>query len=569
MKIGLVLLSIALSKSLFAQDRYDVIIDELMADPTPAVGLPAVEWVELKNKGPAAVNLQGWRLGDEAGLSGPFPAYMLPPDSFVIVCAASSLSQLATFGPAIAVGSFPSLANEGELLYLRAGGKTMHALRYDLNWYGNELKKEGGWSLEMMDTRDPCTGAGNWKASTADPGGSPGKLNSVHAERPPPPPPAIINVYALDSSTLMVEFAGAVDSSTGASLANYQLDGDLRLHQASMPGPLFDHAILRTDRPLTENRIYQLQTGGLSGCTGSRMPATEVIRTGRASEPGKEEWILNEILFDPRPNAYDYVECLNTSPRILDASRLFIGNRNSAGAVASIRPMSVKPRCIFPGDFIVLTEDAASLALQYLVKNPDRVFEVTSLPSFPDDAGTVVLLNGRGEVTDELKYDRDWHFALVTDREGLSLERLNPRAPTQSASNWHSAGSTAGYGTPTYSNSQFRRPDPIAATVAISPPCFSPDNDGQDDWASLQYKITESGWVANVQILDGRGRPVRSLVRNALLGLEGSWVWNGLDDQGRKLPLGVYIVYTDLFNLQGKTRQFKQSIVLARKLGQP
>ena len=70
------------------------------------------------------------------------------------------------------------------------------------------------------------------------------------------------------------------------------------------------------------------------------------------------------------------------------------------------------------------------------------------------------------------------------------------------------------------------------------------------------------------QILDGRGRPVRSLVRNALLGLEGSWVWNGLDDQGRKLPLGVYIVYTDLFNL-GKTRQFKQSIVLARKLGQP
>ena len=45
-----------------------------------------------ENKGPAAVNLQGLALGDEAGLSGLlFPAYMLPPDSFVIVCAASSL----------------------------------------------------------------------------------------------------------------------------------------------------------------------------------------------------------------------------------------------------------------------------------------------------------------------------------------------------------------------------------------------------------------------------------------------------------------------------------------------
>jgi flagellar hook assembly protein FlgD len=56
------------------------------------------------------------------------------------------------------------------------------------------------------------------------------------------------------------------------------------------------------------------------------------------------------------------------------------------------------------------------------------------------------------------------------------------------------------------------------------------------------------------------------LVRNALLGLKGNWNWDGLNENGQKLAIGTYIVYTEIFNLQGKKKQFKNTIVLGRKL---
>jgi hypothetical protein len=50
------------------------------------------------------------------------------------------------------------------------------------------------------------------------------------------------------------------------------------------------------------------------------------------------------------------------------------------------------------------------------------------------------------------------------------------------------------------------------------------------------------------------------------LGLNGYWNWDGLDDKGKKLPVGVYIIFTEIFNLQGKKEKFKNTLVLARKL---
>jgi hypothetical protein len=141
-----------------SQNRYDVVIDEIMADQTPQIGLPSNEWIELKNVSPNPVNLQNWRIGDATGQSGPMPNFVLQPDSFVIVCTASAVAAMQAYGRVISVTSFPSLDNEGDQLFLKSNsGLTIHAVSYTLSWYQNAVKSDGGWTLEMIDTKNPCS----------------------------------------------------------------------------------------------------------------------------------------------------------------------------------------------------------------------------------------------------------------------------------------------------------------------------------------------------------------------------------------------------------------------------
>src|SRR6185503_11847627 len=178
---NLLLLIVLIPVCLCAQNRYDVVIDEIMPDPTPQIGLPNNEWIELKNTTTAPINLQNWRIGDATGQSGLLPNFVLQPDSFVIVCTGSAVAAMAAFGTTIPVTSFPSLDNDGDQLFLKAdNGRIIHAVNYSLSWYKNDVKKEGGWTLEMIDPKNPCAGSSNWKASISTSGGSPGKKNSMN-----------------------------------------------------------------------------------------------------------------------------------------------------------------------------------------------------------------------------------------------------------------------------------------------------------------------------------------------------------------------------------------------------
>lgn len=561
------LIALFIPACLSAQNRYDIVIDEIMADPTPQIGLPNNEWLELKNTTPAPINLQNWRIGDATGLSGPMPNFTLQPDSFVIVCTGSAVAAMSAFGTTISVTSFPSLDNDGDQLFIRAAnGKNIHAVSYTAAWYQNEAKKEGGWTLEMIDTKSPCAGIGNWKASINTSGGTPGKKNSVDAVNNDVVPPQLKRAYTTDNITIVLVYDEPVDSVSGATLSNYTSDNGLTLLSASAIAPLFNQVQLKTTGPLSANTVYTITAINVKDCKNNTIGAVNKARVGLPSDAVAGEWIINEILFNPKPNANDYVEFYNNSSKIFDAAKLYIANRNSSGVISSIKALSTSPIYIFPGDYIVVTEDADNLELNYLVQNPDNVLVVSAPPSFSDDEGTVIGLNFQGDVVDEVKYKDDWHFKLIDDPEGVSLERIDPAGPSQDAGNWHSAASTAGYGTPTYKNSQYKLLNTIRAKIEIVPKVFSPDNDGRDDIATIQYELTEPGYVANITIFDAAGRPIRNLVRNGTLGLKGYWNWDGLDDKGNKLPVGTYIVYTEIFNLGGKKEIYKTPIVLARKL---
>ncbi len=565
--LSLLLFFILTPVCLLSQNRYDIVINEIMADPSPQVGLPNNEWIELKNTTAAPVNLQNWRIGDASGQSGPMPNFTLQPDSFVIVCTGSAVAALSAFGTTISVTSFPSLDNDGDQLFIKAAnGTIIHAIAYTAGWYQNDLKKEGGWTLEMIDTKNPCTGMNNWKASTSATGGTPGKKNSVEALNNDATAPQLKRAYTTDNVTIILVYDEPVDSLSGATISSYSIDGGLTLVSAASIAPLFNQVQLKAATPLQANTVYNITANNIKDCKGNMIGNANNVRVGLPEEAAPGEFIINEILFNPRSNAFDYVEFYNNSNKIFDASKLYIANRNSSGVISSIKVLSAVPFYIFPGDYIVETEDADNLSLQYLVKNPDHVLLISSPPSFPDDEGTVIALNFQGNVVDEVKYKDDWHFKLIDNAEGVALERIDPAGVSQDAANWTSAASTSGYGTPTYKNSQYKLLSSINAVIAVTPKVFSPDNDGRDDIATIQYKVAEPGYIANITIFDASGRPVRNLVRNGTLGLEGYWNWDGLDDKGLKLPIGTYIVFTEIFNLQGKKEKFKNAVVLARKI---
>jgi hypothetical protein len=548
-------------------NRFDIVIDELMADPTPQTGLPANEWIELRNTSSAAFNLSGWRIADASGQSGPLPSYNLLPDSFVIVCSASALTVMGAYGPAIAVTSFPGLDNTGDIIYLRSPqNKIIHTVNYTDAWYKNELKKEGGWTLEMIDTKNACSGISNWKASTDAKGGTPGKKNAVDGINIDATAPQLLRAFATDSVNINLVFDEPLDSLKAAAIANYIISDGIGTPQSVIAiAPLFNMVSLKLNTALSRNKIYTITATAITDCAGNSIAAKNIARVGISETANTADIIINEILFNPKSIGTDYVEVYNRSNKIINLQQIYIANRNTAGVISNIKQISTDNYLLFPQDFMVITEDAEIIKRDFITKNMDAFITVPSMPSYNDDEGDVIILNAQGAVTDELKYNEKWHFKLIDNPEGVALERIDYNAPTQQQDNWHSAATSVGYGTPGYKNSQYKITGAVQGTISISPEIVSPDNDGIDDFATVNYSFPSAGYVANITIFDAAGRPVRFLQRNALCGITGNYRWDGLGEKDQKLPVGIYIIHTVIFNTEGKQKQFKNTIVLARR----
>lgn len=515
--------------------RFALVIDELLPDPSPQVQLPNTEFIELKNTSPHPIELRHCKITDGSTTATITVNYTLQPDSFVVVCP-NSASHL--FHPSIGVSSFPSLNNDADIISLYApDGTLIHSVAYTTAWYQNAIKSQGGWSLEMIDTKNACTGISNWKASTDATGGTPGRKNSVDAINTDDQPPALIRTYTIDSLTIAALFDEPLDSATAAIPSNYNLNGQPLSVTPVLPSGV--EVIIKLPAPLQPATVYQLTVKNISDCSGNTIGAFNTAKAGLPSQPNLA---INEILFNPPPGGFDFIELYNRGNTIADLKQLYLSNQ----------PITTQPYLFFPGEYIAITENKQWVQQQFLVNNPSTIIECPGLPSMPDDKGHITLLNAQGDIIDELSYDEKWHFALLDNREGVSLERINYH---QSA--WTSAASTAGFGTPGAPNSQLRADIQVQGQVTITPPVFSPNNDGIDDFTIIHCQLPEPGYVANITIFDANGHRVRYLVQQATLSLNNQFRWDGLGDQQNRLPSGNYIVLIELFNLQGQTKKFK------------
>jgi len=546
--------------------RFDVVIDEILADPNPVVGLPDAEFIEIRNTSQKSINLDGWRLKSLTTESRPFPSYTLPADSFVIITAISNVDLYTVFGKVLGIVAFPALNNSGTTLSLTSKeGITIHSVSYNSTWYQNDVKSNGGYSLEMIDTKNPCTGAGNWKASADIKGATPGIKNSVDANNPDNIAPAFVSAAAVDSVHLVATFSEPVDSAKAAIPSNYSISDAIGSPVAAVAvSPSFNKVQLTLASPLIKNKVYTITADNIIDCSGNMIQAVKTARVGLPSVIDSFDIVINEILFNPKPGAVDYVEMYNRSNKIFNLKDLSVANRSAANVIGSVHQITADDLLIFPGDFMVISENGTIVKQNCAAKNPDNFIDV-AMPSLPNEEGSVVLLNAQKEIIDELHYSSRWHYVLIDNEKGISLERIDYNQPTQNKENWTSAASTAGFGTPSYQNSQFRADLFVKAEVSVSPKTFSPDNDGFEDFTTINFRMSELGFVANITIFDEAGRPVKALAKNATLPLEGSFKWDGLNDKLNKVSRGIYVIYTEIFNLNGKKKSFKNTVIAASK----
>lgn len=552
---------------------YDVIIDEIFADPSNSPGLPAYEFIELKNNSPHPFNLSGWKFGNYVR-TATLGDFILAPDSFLILCGKNAAATYQSWGATLGVTNFPALKNEGDTLMLYApDGNLIHAVIYNKKWYGDDRKSKGGWSLEMTDTRYPCAGmsAGttaenNWKASVDPKGGTPGTRNSQSGNYADDHPPDLLHAYLSDSITLQLLFNKTLDIPAASLPQNYRVDNGIGTPlTARVNGILWNTVILTLATPVAGGKTYTITVRDITDCMGNSIGLKNSARLGLAEPINNFDVAINEVLFNPPPGVKEFVEIYNRSGKVLDLQTLQLANRDKNGEIASKKIISREHRLFFPDDYIVITGDAGALQRQYFCKNPEGLLEIPALPGYPNRSGSVVLVNEEGKVIDEFAYRENYHHPLIVNPKGISLERMDVHASAGDPQNWHSAAAETGYATPTYRNSQWAADNTLRGKVTVQPEVFSPDSDGRDDLAYIHYEFPGPGYIANITIFDAAGRPVCYLAKNTLLGSKGKFTWNGLNENKQLSRVGIYVIYFEAFNATGKVLKFKKTVVLARK----
>ncbi len=541
----------------------DVIITEVFADESfdengPLEGgLGDNEYIELHNRSKRILDLNGLVLEDATGKTT-FSNIKIGPGDYLIV--AADITQLETFGPAYDLPNFPSLNNRGETLTLRSmSGSTVFSVNYTDDWYKDSGKREGGWSLEMIDTDNPCGGIDNWTAAIASKGGTPGSPNSVSAERLDLTKPSIERIVVNSGDSITVLLTEKMDSSTLAS-AEYRLEPFISIDERKVIAPGFQQVGLKLSSVLLPHTVYVLSLENARDCSRNLIDTGPSAPFARPERGVLGDILLNEILFRPEQGGVEFVELYNHSDKYIDIANWSLLDKSGDGSVLGSNTLVMAPRA-----YRVFTKDRFLLKGQYPFGKEENFVEVPDMPTFNNDKDTVLLLDKNGILMDLLEYEDDFHHPLLEDTEGVALERVVFDAPTNTAANWKSAASQVGFATPGYKNSQLRESRTFSGEVTLDREVFVPDNSGRDDFVAIHYRFDFPGLLATVRVYDALGREVGQLARNELLATEGFYTWDGTGRHGRKVRTGYYIILFETFSPSGEQEVFKRKVVLGSR----
>ena len=542
----------------------DVIISEIMADPSPQVSLPQKQYVEIFNRSTFPFNLGKWKLSAGES-SAALPDAVIHPSEYMILCSLYDTSLFSVYGKTIGLKSFPYLAIGGSIVSLDdSSANLIHGLEYSSKWYGNELKSEGGWSLEMKDPGFPFYYDGNWTASTSRNGGTPGSANSVMAGNKDTYFYGIENVFPNDSLNVVLTFSEPVFDTT-ALKKNLKIDGK-PITSVNIADKLMCKFIVSLADYLEHHRIYKAELSeGIKDFAGNA-GQNGAFNFGLAESSRTGDILFNELLFNPLPGDADYLELYNSSDRIVDVSRLqLVSVNDQTGDTSSLVTASAVRRCFLPGTYYAITTEKKKITDRYFSSEPKSLFNMASLPSMSDDKGHIILYNKELDVIDQVRYDEKMQYSLLSSFEGVSLEKSFPSGSSGDAVNWHSASESSGWGTPGAQNSVYSEFPETSDMVVFSSSKITPDGDGNEDFLEIGLKLEGDGNIVTALVFDETGSPVKKIASNLLAGNEARLLWDATADDGSAVNTGIYVLLINLYDDKGKTKHWKRVCTVIRR----
>ena len=533
---------------------HELVFNEIMAIPQEASTYP-LEYVELHNRSTDLLSLDSVGFADSRDTLW-LPDFLVPADSFVVLYPSTGSAAFAERPLHLALANWPGLNNGGETLrLLSAELEELHRLSYTPGWYGN--KEPAGISLEQIDRNKPCQEAGNWAASSSPAGGSPGAINSIAESRPDLMGPALLSVSRVDSLLTLVFDEKLNHRSRGIAAITINEEDVQQWDFASLPFP--DRVNVWTGQALLPDLIYTIKASGFYDCAGNRSredqnSASLIIPVAGDSA----DILLSEILFNPQPGGTDFVEVYNQSAHFIDLSRWLLQNQTDSLGTSRI---STKTLIIPPYSFLVFTE-SISKHLASFPGTPSETLVETDIPSLPDDAGSIWLLDENGGIMEGMDYDEDQHHPLLYDAEGIALERISFEVAASEIDNWTSASRSAGFATPGRPNSQQQEFTPGEEAFQISPAVLHYHQAFAEDFFTISYELEHSGWLGDLSVFSASGELISQLARQKLLGEQGFFTWAGTDEQGAKVPTGYYILYINLWDDRGNQQEIRKTLAV-------
>lgn len=526
----------------------DVIINEIQFDPLPG----GSEFIELFNRSERTFDLLRFTFRDSRSPPNALvdASVLLEPGKFaVLVADDEAFAGQFRRTPFVAPSRWPALNNGGDVVVLEFEGEIVDSVAY-----GDDAAPTG-YSLERIDPDGPSEPF-NFAPSRNPFGATPAETNSVY--EPDVTGPLLLFAEQIERDVLQLHFDEPLEP---ASLTPDGIGiGSVDVRTIAPAGEVAYRILLHAEPREATVEVH--------GATDRRGNVSELLTAPISYLPEHGDIVVNEIMYEPRTNAYDglpdqteYIELFNRSSRRVSLGDLYSTRRFDEHGETDTTNVSLSLSGLDAGQFYVVARDS-SLAEQ-LQEIP---YAVVPSMSLPNGGGVFRLHHPIGLLIDSLAYDPDLHHPDLIDSRGIALERVDVDGLSNDPANWTSSVDVSG-GTPGRVNSIRAAAKPAVAEggLTVNPNPFSPDRDGYEDVAAIAYRLRLRSSLVRVRIFDYHGTLVRRLVPAQLVGESGTFYWDGLDDAGRRMRTGIYVVLIEAFDDQRKESEtYRAAVVLAR-----